>query len=64
MTYVEKVKILFGGKLPKSFALHMKYGEFEPTEKEEAAQSFFKVLMTDKDDKKKAEELGLIESKQ
>lgn len=53
MTYLEKVKKLFGGKLPKSFSLHMKYGEFNPSEKEAAAESFFKVLMTDKDEKKK-----------
>ncbi|MBW7868867.1 MAG: hypothetical protein H3C31_11130 [Brumimicrobium sp.] len=60
MSYIEKVKKLFGGQLPKSFKIHMKHGEFKPSEKEDAAESFFKVLMTDKDDKKKAKELGLI----
>jgi hypothetical protein len=53
MSYIDKVKKLFDGKLPKSFSLHMKYGEYLPEEKEEAAQVFFKVLMHDKDDKKK-----------
>lgn len=60
MSYVEKVKKLFGGKMPKSFKIHMKHGEFKPSEKESAAESFFKVLMNDKDDKEKAKKLGLI----
>lgn len=60
MTYLDKVKKLFNGRLPKSFSLHMKYGEFKPSEKEEAAETFFQVLMTDKDDKMKAKKLGLI----
>ncbi|MCO5232840.1 MAG: hypothetical protein LC105_05495 [Chitinophagales bacterium] len=60
MSYIDKIKKLYNGKLPKTFSLWMKYGEFLPSEKEEAAQSFFSVLMTDKDDKKKAKRLGLI----
>ncbi|MCZ2393287.1 MAG: hypothetical protein LC105_05485 [Chitinophagales bacterium] len=60
MSYLEKVKKMFDGKLPKSFFLHMKYGEYHPNEKEEAAKYFFRVLMTDKDDKRKAKSLGLI----
>ena len=60
ISYIEKVKKLFGGKLPKSFKIHMKHGEFKPSEKEEAAKSFFNVLVTDGEDRKKAKELGLI----
>lgn len=60
MSYLDKVKKLFNGETPKSFSLWMKYGEFKPNEKELAAESFFKVLMKDKDDKKKAKKLGLI----
>lgn len=60
MSYIEKVKKLFGGKLPKSFMLHMKYGEYKPSEKEEAAKKFFTILVRDGEDRKKAKELGLI----
>ena len=38
----------------------MKYGEFQPEQEEEAAKSFFRILMTDKEDKAKAKKLGLI----
>lgn len=60
MSFLEKIKKLHGGKLPKSFKLHMKYMEFKPSETENAAKSFFRILMTDDEEKKKAKELGLI----
>lgn len=60
MSYLEKVKKLFGGKLPKSFSIHMKHMLFQVSEKEEAAKVFFEVLMTDKEEKQKAKQLGLI----
>jgi hypothetical protein len=60
MSYLEKVKKLFDGKLPKSFKLHMHYMEFKPNEEEAAAELFFRVLMGSSKDKKKAKQLGLI----
>jgi len=60
MSYIDKVKKLFDGKLPKSFSIHMKHMLFQPNEKEEAAELFFRILMHDKDEKKKAKELGLL----
>jgi hypothetical protein len=61
MSYLEKVKKLFDGKLPKSFKLHMHYMEYKPNEREEAAQDFFNLLVqSDPLDKKKAKQLGLI----
>lgn len=60
MSELEKVKKLHNGKTPKSFILYMKYGEFQPEQEEEAAKSFFRILMTDKEDKAKAKKLGLI----
>ncbi len=60
MSYLDKIKKLFGGKLPKSFSLHLKYGEYLPNETELAAKVFFKILMSDVEEKKKAKELGLI----
>ena len=32
MSFLDKIKKLHGGKLPKSFELHMKYMEFKPIE--------------------------------
>lgn len=60
MSYLEKVKKLFDGKLPESFKLHMKYGEYKPSQREEAAKLFFELLVRDGEDRKKAKKLGLI----
>lgn len=59
-SYLEKLKKLFKGRIPKSFKLHMKYNEFLPSEKEDAAESYFKLMMMDPVEKKKAKKLGLI----
>lgn len=60
MSYIEKIKKLFDGKLPKSFSLHMKYMEFDPSEKEEAAKDFFQTILQFPERKKKAKQLGLV----
>lgn len=60
MSYIDKLKKLFGGRLPKSFPTHMKYMEFKPSEKEEAAKDFFLTIMQSPVRKKRAKELGLI----
>ena len=60
MSYLDKVEKLFDGKLPKSFSIHMKHMLFKSNEKEEAAELFFRILMHDKDERKKAKELGLL----
>ncbi|MBW7868173.1 MAG: hypothetical protein H3C31_07620 [Brumimicrobium sp.] len=59
-SYLEKLKKLFKGKIPASFKLHIKYNEYSPSEKEDAAESYFKLMMMDPVEKKKAKELGLI----
>lgn len=60
LTYIQKVRKLHNGRLPKSFKLYMHYGEFKKFETEEAAKSFFKTIMGFPDDKRKAKKLGLI----
>lgn len=58
MSYLEKLKKLHKGKLPKSFYLSMKYGGF--TKKEEAAEHFFTLITSEPGIKKEAKKLGLI----
>ena len=59
MSYLDKVKKLHRGKLPKSFFITMKYAGKNP-KKEDVAESYFKVLMTDYEERKKAKKLGLL----
>lgn len=59
-SYLQKLRKLFNGKIPQSFKLHMKYNDFSSSEKEEAAQSYFALMMMDPVEKKKAKKLGLI----
>ncbi len=60
MSYLQKLKKMYNGKLPKSFPVHMKYMEFKPNEKEKAAKDYFLMIMKFPDEKKKAKKLGLI----
>lgn len=60
MSYIDKLKKMHNGKLTKSFYIHMKHGQYLPSEKEMAAKLFFKLIMGFPEDKKKAKELGLI----
>lgn len=60
MSYLDKVKKLFGGKLPKSFFIHMNALEFNQNEKEAAAKDFFQSVILFPERRQKAKELGLI----
>lgn len=59
MTYLEKVKKLHKGKLPKSFFITKKYCGKNP-KMEDVAETYFTLLIQGPDERKKAKKLGLL----
>jgi hypothetical protein len=58
MTYLEKLAILEGGKIPESLPIYQKVARKKTLES--AAKSMFTLLTTDKKDRTRAKKLGLV----